>query len=70
MEKKRLSADLEAMVDKHGLAYVTELLSEICDAKADHLASNWQDEVAAKEWETHGMSLHRLSVHLNNCRYA
>jgi len=42
---------LEAMVDKVGVSNVLYALQHICDAKADHLESNWQDRVSAKVWE-------------------
>jgi hypothetical protein len=42
---------LEALVDKHSLAYVLELLGRVCHEKAEHLRSNWQDDVSAREWD-------------------
>jgi hypothetical protein len=42
---------LEAMVDRAGLANVIYALAHIANAKADHLASNWQDRSSAKAWE-------------------
>lgn len=38
---------LEAMIDKVGLSKVLFLLAEVCDGKAEHLRSNWQDANAA-----------------------
>ena len=52
-------ATLEAMVDKFGLATVLNGLSFICSAKADHVATNWQDKRLAKAWE-------KACVHLMN----
>jgi hypothetical protein len=45
-----LANTLEALVDAHGLYAVANALAEISHAKADHLASNWQDHGAAKRW--------------------
>lgn len=42
--------ELEAMIDSHGLAAILESLEEICNGKADHLSTNWQDERAARVW--------------------
>lgn len=42
--------DLEAMVDRYSLSDVLSVLMEICDGKAEHLAVNWQDHAAAKQW--------------------
>lgn len=42
--------ELEAMIDSHGLAAILESLEEICNGKADHLSTNWQDERSARVW--------------------
>ncbi len=42
---------LEAMVDKAGIRNVLYALEHICGAKAEHLASNWQDSLSAKRWD-------------------
>jgi hypothetical protein len=31
---------------------VLQQISEICDAKAEHIAENWQDTILAKRWAT------------------
>ena len=54
--------DLEQMVDKAGLSKVLFWLSTICDAKADHLASNWQDDNAAKEWKADARAIDKLAA--------
>lgn len=41
---------LEAMIDRVGIANVLYALEHICDAKAEHLATNWQDASSAKVW--------------------
>lgn len=41
---------LEGMIDKVGIANVMYALAHVCNAKADHLVSNWQDTVGAKVW--------------------
>ena len=42
---------LEAMIDQHGLDTVVLALSHICDEKAEHIRTNWQDENLADKWE-------------------
>jgi hypothetical protein len=42
---------LESMVDAVGLRRVLLVLVEICDAKAEHVAANWQDGSLAKAWK-------------------
>jgi len=41
---------LEALVDASNLMAVVQALSEICDAKAEHVRANWQDEPLARAW--------------------
>jgi hypothetical protein len=43
---------LEALIDQAGIELVLMALSEICGAKAEHIASNWQDTLLAKRWAT------------------
>ena len=41
---------LETFVDENGLLVVVEALIEICNGKADHLATYWQDHRHEKIW--------------------
>lgn len=41
---------LESLVDEDSLSDVLNVLVNICEGKAEHLRSNWQDEAAAKLW--------------------
>jgi hypothetical protein len=43
---------LEKLIDRHGIADTLIALSEICGAKAEHIATNWQDAHLAKRWAT------------------
>jgi len=43
---------LESLIDSAGLNSVLMALSEICGAKAEHIATNWQDAHLAKRWAT------------------
>jgi hypothetical protein len=42
---------LEQLVDASSLADVLDDLGWICQAKADHIAHNWQDAPLAARWE-------------------
>jgi hypothetical protein len=44
--------ELERLIDQRGIADVLMALSEICGAKAEHIAVNWQDAHLAKRWAT------------------
>lgn len=57
-----LSDELEILVDKVGLSKALFLLAEICDGKAEHLRSNWQDANAAKEWTADARAIEKLAA--------
>jgi len=42
--------ELEDLIDRTSLGRVLNQLIDICDGKAEHLAVNWQDDVAARRW--------------------
>jgi hypothetical protein len=44
--------DLERLVDRRGIEQVLQQISELCGAKAEHIASNWQDAALARRWCT------------------
>lgn len=41
---------LKSMVDRVGLQNVLYALAHICQAKAQHVSENWQDEYLSKAW--------------------
>jgi len=50
---------LEDMVDVIGLRMVLIQLAEVCELKADHIQTNWQDPILARQW-------HRCAQQLTN----
>jgi hypothetical protein len=44
--------DLERLIDRRGIEQVLQQISELCGAKAEHIAHNWQDTALAKRWAT------------------
>ena len=42
---------LEKLIDVAGLTAVLETLSSICDAKADHIRSSYNDKFLARKWD-------------------
>ena len=44
------ATSLEALVDKYGIESIVCGLAGICSAKAEHIATNWQDASLAKRW--------------------
>jgi hypothetical protein len=51
---------LEALIDQYSLTDVLASLVDICYGKAEHLASDWQDETAAKSWEQDAKIIDRI----------
>ena len=49
--------ELEIIVDKNNIDVVLEALEDICYLKAEHLRTNWQDEITAQGWEELGSKL-------------
>jgi hypothetical protein len=45
-----LTDALESLVDQFTLRTVLERLADVCDAKADHVQSAWQDSALAGCW--------------------
>ena len=54
------SDQLEALIDRYGLGDVLHCLERICDAKAEHVAVNWQDASGAKIWASRAYALERV----------
>ena len=46
-----LEATLETIIDDAGLAQVVDSLMIVCQEKADHIRSSYQDEALAKVWD-------------------
>jgi hypothetical protein len=53
---------LEQEVDRCGIRAVLESLAIVCDLKAEHLASNWQDTKTAKVWAHWARTIDRASA--------
>ncbi len=63
---REFETELEAWIDSQGLVYVTTLLETICNEKAEHIRSNWQDTITAKPWDRDASKLMFLSRKLEN----
>lgn len=42
---------LEQLIDKHGLLHVVTGLEFVCQEKAAHIRTNWQDNTTARTWD-------------------
>lgn len=52
MSIAELANELETLTDVNGIKTVLDTLGTVCREKADHLRTNWQDDLTAKAWET------------------
>lgn len=52
---------LEELIDRHGPAAILESIAAIAREKAEHLRVNWQDDKAAKVWETKATKIERTA---------
>ncbi len=41
---------VERMIDKLGLFDMLSIMAQVCEAKSEHIATNWQDEALAGAW--------------------
>jgi hypothetical protein len=51
MTMTELENAIEALVDASSLEAVVNALANVAAAKAEHIASNWQDATTAKVWD-------------------
>lgn len=56
-----MSKELEALIDQHGLDIVLRSIREICYAKANHIAMEWQDVALAKQWLAKGIRVNQAA---------
>lgn len=63
----QMESELEAFVDQFGMREVLDCLVAICDAKADHIRTNWGDNSApqARDWQSFGNRIDSLASKLS-----
>lgn len=64
MESKSHFDTLESLLDQTSIQQVVLMLARICNEKADHVRSNWQDDGLAKAWEKNASLLGSLESKL------
>ena len=52
MGSPALGEALEALVDRFSIGLILESLAVVASEKGEHLRTNWQDEGAAKCWDS------------------
>jgi hypothetical protein len=61
IDYKLIEAELEQIIDKHGLAHVLLAIEQVCYEKAEHIRTNWQDRDLALRWERNGRRLGKVT---------
>ena len=57
--------ELEQIIDKIGIPKICFLIADVCNEKADHVRSNWQDNNISKIWEHDANMFNNLANRLN-----
>jgi hypothetical protein len=57
---------LEGLIDRATLTVVLKALVEICQGKADHVATNWQDESLSRKWSDMADRIDALTIIAKN----
>lgn len=57
---------LEGLIDAHGLSRVLNALAQVCDEKAEHVLTNWQDKRGSANWTLAGQRIDRVAAQLPN----
>lgn len=52
---------LENMIDRTSIAAVLSALSGVCELKAEHIDTNWQDKHLASRWRRWARTMERTA---------
>ncbi|MCH7471806.1 hypothetical protein IIA79_02510 [bacterium] len=55
--------ELESLIDTYSLHDLLDGLAAIARGKGEHLRANWQDEIAARNWEAAAAQIEGLTYH-------
>jgi uncharacterized damage-inducible protein DinB len=68
IETQELQDTLESILDTQhcSLSRMLEALAEVCDEKAEHILTTWQDRTTAKPWTVLARKI-RKAEHLAQC---
>lgn len=60
-DHSEMQSEVEIFIDRHGLDVVLSTIREICYAKANHIAVEWQDVGLAKLWLAKGIRVNQAA---------
>ena len=60
-ERQAAQDAIEAIFDRYQWSAVIEMLANICNEKAEHLRTNWQDKHTARRYETAARAFQRIA---------
>jgi hypothetical protein len=67
--KEDITETLEAMIDRHGIIHIATAIELICNEKASHIETNWQDKKLAKKWDKAATRFRAVARWLDENRY-
>jgi hypothetical protein len=56
-----LLEQLEHLIDQNSLQCVLNTLADVCNEKAEHLQSNWQDTFTANLWTSRANAISKVA---------
>lgn len=63
-EHRSADDELEAIIDRRGLANVAESIASIAREKAEHIRTNWQDASLAASWDQAARAFDRTAANI------
>jgi hypothetical protein len=63
-QKEEFKYQIEEIMDKTSIQELTEMITEICFEKSQHVLENWQDKNLSKIWEKNGTKFNALLCNL------
>lgn len=61
MKNPEFINDLEIFIDNNSVQDVIIMLRTLCEEKATHVESTWQDRILARQWRKAAVYLDRVS---------
>ena len=53
---------IETLIDRHGLETVLQMITFVCQEKADHIMVSYSDESLARAWQANGRLVQRIEL--------
>ena len=64
MTQLELETHIESLMDAHTAQRVLNAIVSVCQDKAEHVRSNWQDEPLSSEWLRAARAVNRAAIRI------